>query len=144
MASTLNDFISKFNSSEQKYVDTIDPMQTFDITFAFYPCISDKPRKTKTIKLVQNAIKSAAKNAVNSLTGGLVGAIMNDKVDLMKLKNKFKERGEITSLDYISRGNLLISNNTTSAVLGGAGKNKAVKPQLILDFSLYVQHASIP
>ena len=36
---TLEDFLSKFNSPEGKFVDTIDPKTTFDVYVKFYPTL---------------------------------------------------------------------------------------------------------
>lgn len=95
MASSLNDFISKFNSSEQKYIDTIDPLHTFDISFAFWPNPDDLGAKEDEGGILKrignsmaNAAKGAVKNAANNLTGGLLGSVMND-VGIMKLKGSF-------------------------------------------------------
>lgn len=95
MASSLNDFISKFNSSEQKYIDTIDPLHTFDISFAFWPNPDDLGAKEDEGDILKrignsmaNAAKGAVKNAANNLTGGLLGSVMNN-VDIMKLKGSF-------------------------------------------------------
>ena len=34
---TLDDFLMKFSSSAGVYVNTIDPLHTFDVTFTFFP-----------------------------------------------------------------------------------------------------------
>jgi len=150
MASTLNDFISKFNSSEQKWVDTIDTLHTFDINFAFYPNLinpnAEQSEKEFLEGLVDNVVTAAAgavKNAINNVTGGLLAAWLND-VDIMKMRGEFSGDGNFqktTNLDYISRGNLLVQDS--KALVSGPVK-EAVTPQLQLDFSLYVQNASLP
>lgn len=34
---SLNDFLSKFSSSDGKWVDTIDPFASFELTMKLYP-----------------------------------------------------------------------------------------------------------
>jgi len=128
--SNLKGFLSKFNSSEGLYVNTIDPLHTFDVTMSFYPMIGGGEESVGTLKKIGNAIVSAAqgavRNASNNLTGGLVGSLMND-VQLTDLRDKFVQDanfGKTTFLDYVSRGNLLTTDDTW---FGGASE-KSVSP----------------
>ena len=80
--SNLKGFLSKFNSSEGKYADVIDPLNTFDVTMAFYPKLEPKADDTSTVGKLLNklgsSLKSVAMSVGNNLTGGLLGSIMND------------------------------------------------------------------
>jgi hypothetical protein len=138
MASNLQGFLSKFNSSQGKWVEQIDPLATFDCTFAFYPCISDaqageKGFFDKMVGGITSAVKTTTVNAANNLTGGLIGALLND-ADIIKLRNEFlggKKIGNQTFLDYVARGNLLADD-------------ESVESQLVLDLSYYIQNATVP
>lgn len=44
--SNLKGFISKFNSTDGKYVETIDPLNTFDVTVEFFPRLNEPSEKT--------------------------------------------------------------------------------------------------
>ena len=46
---TLKDFLNKFGSTKGRYVDTLDPLTTFDVKFKFFPSIeAEKPKKKAT------------------------------------------------------------------------------------------------
>ena len=44
-SSNLQGFLSKFNSSSGLYSNTIDPLNTFDIRFKFFPGKKDEKRR---------------------------------------------------------------------------------------------------
>ena len=73
--SSLQGFLSKFNASSGLYANTIDPLNTFDIKFSFYPKITPKKKKKKKgfgAKL-GDVVKSAGVRAIDNITGGLAG-----------------------------------------------------------------------
>jgi hypothetical protein len=132
--SNLKGFLSKFNSSEGKYADVIDPLNTFDVTMAFYPCIGANGKKEWTEKLLDK-VGSSLMSVGNNLTGGLLGSIMNDitgkslddlKTDFVGDDSKF---GSQTVFEYIAKGNMYVSD---------------VDSQLIMDISYYVQNMTLP
>lgn len=136
--SNLKGFLSKFNSSEGKYADVIDPLNTFDVTMAFYPKLEPKADDTSTVGKLLNKIgsslKSAAMSVGNNLTGGLLGSIMNDITgkSLDELKTNFvggENFGKQTVFEYIAKGNMYVSD---------------VDSQLIMDISYYVQNMTLP
>lgn len=43
--SNLEDFLSHFSSSEGKWINQIDPLNTFDVSIKFYPTIAPKKEK---------------------------------------------------------------------------------------------------
>lgn len=142
MASNLQGFLSKFNSSEGLYINQIDPLHTFDIKLAFYPKLDSKPKKEKgfldkAIDSAKGAAKGAIKNVLNNATGGLWGSVANkgNVLDEKKLDTK------MTFIDYISRGNMLDTNGEDSWF---SSKQKSATPQLTLDISYYIQHVNIP
>lgn len=140
MASNLQGFLSKFNSSQGKWVEQIDPLATFDVKFSFFPKMEPKEDKKKGFfDKVVSGIGKAAMNAVNNLTGGLIGALLND-VDIIKLRDDWagnENLGKTTFLDYVVRGNLLAED-------GMGASSGPVEPQLVLDLSYYVQNATVP
>ena len=142
MASNLQGFLSKFNSSEGLYINQIDPLHTFDIKMDFYPKLDSKPKKEngfldKAIDSAKGAAKGAVKNFLNNATGGIFGSIANrgDVLDEKKLNTK------MTFIDYIARGNMLDTNGKDSWF---SSKQKSATPQLTLDISYYIQHVNIP
>lgn len=141
MASNLQGFLSKFNSSEGLYVNQIDPLHTFDIKMAFYPMLAGSNKKKSSFVKIRDSLidsaKGAAKNVLNNATGGIFGAIANkgDVLDEKKLDTK------MTFIDYIARGNMLDTNGEDSWF---SSKQKSATPQLTLDISYYIQHVNIP
>ena len=81
----LSEFYSKFSSSAGKFVDTIDPLNSFDLTFEFSPNsgASNDGESDKWYEKLGDSIVSAAKtagtNALNNLTGGIYSSIVNEK-----------------------------------------------------------------
>lgn len=146
----INTFLSKFYSSEGKFVNQLDPKSTFEITMEFFPHIkpaknSDKGKDTWYSKLGKAATsfaKSAVKNAANNITGGLLGSIMNSKVDIMEKHNKFETYdGEHshTFMEYLAAANLLVGKEDW---FGGEAGN--ADTPLILNLGPYVQEVTIP
>ena len=113
---TLKDFLSKFSSSEGKWINTIDPFATFDVSIRFYPCeaqpslAEEKSLLSKLGDTAMSFAKSAVKNAANNITGGLLGSIMNgrDRVDVMKQHDSFEFAHKETFLEYLAAANLLV------------------------------------
>ena len=139
MASNLQGFLSKFNSSQGKWVEQIDPLATFDVTFSFFPKIGGDTKKKGFLDKMVSGIGTAVTNAANNITGGLIGALLND-VDIIKLRNNWAVDGNLgktTFLDYVVRGNLLAED-------GMGASSGPVEPQLVLDLSYYVQNATVP
>ena len=57
----LTDFLQKFGSSEGKFVNTIDPLATFETSFKFYPCPSAElaAKSSGILSRVGNALGTA-------------------------------------------------------------------------------------
>ena len=111
--SNLEDFLSHFSSSEGKWINQIDPLNTFDVSIKFYPTIAPKKeKKESTLSKIGSSLLGAAKSAVkeglNSATGGLVGSLMNSKVDIKKLHDKYDGIGQYTFIEYLASANLLV------------------------------------
>lgn len=143
---TLQDFLSKFSSSEGKWIDQIDPFSTFDVSIKFYPCDQqDKKQEKKSFldSLADSAIgaaKSAVKSAVNNATGGLIGSLMNGQVKIADKKNEFAKKAQThTFLEYLAAANLLVGADDWIGEKAG----QAVCP-LEIQLGLYCQEATIP
>ena len=75
----LQTFLNKFSSSAGRYVDTIDPLATFDVQFKFFPTLSlselknqSKPNTMQRIGAsIGNSLVSAAK-----LSSGAISLIL--------------------------------------------------------------------
>ena len=84
--SSLQGFLSKFNASSGLYANTIDPLNTFDIKFSFYPKITPKEKKKKGFGAkLGDVVKSAGVRAIDNITGGLAGQFARNN------KNVFNE-----------------------------------------------------
>lgn len=115
----LKDFLAKFSSADGKWVDTLDPFATFELTIKLYPAPPAKEDNRSKLKKLGDSLlsstKTALKNAANNLTGGLVGSIMNDKVKIDTMHNNFDKRGEETFLEYLAAANLLVGGEDWKA-----------------------------
>ena len=113
----LQTFLSKFSSSAGRYVETIDPLGTFDVQFKFYPTLSlDELNKQgkpsafkKSMASLGNSLGSSIMNAADNLTGGIVSSIMqgDDEESILKMREKFKDAHKHTFMEYLAKANLL-------------------------------------
>ena len=123
---TLEEFLSKFSSSAGVFVDTIDPLHTFEVEFKFFPTantvhegiLAETGEKGWLDKLKDAgaSLLDSGMNALNnlgdSLTGGLLGSIINsNKPKLMELKAQHTGIQYDTFMKYVVEGNLLINSN---------------------------------
>ena len=146
---TLQDFlngISKAHSNGIK-IREIDPLNSFDVYFKFYPCNDISLEKKKGVlqevgKGVVNGLKTATKNALNNLTGGLLGSLKNN-VDIIKEHNKFttirSDSESHTFLEYLAKANLLCG--TESTWFGGMGE---ITSPLEIDMTYFTQSITLP
>lgn len=109
----LENFLTNFGSAQGKWINELDPLNTFDVSIKFYPTVQPKPaKKESTLSKIGSSLlgsaKSAVKEGLNSVTGGLLGSIMNDKVDIKKLHDKFDMVGKYTFMEYLAAANLLV------------------------------------
>ena len=155
----LQNFLQKFSSSGKSYVDTIDPLGTFDITIKFFPTLTadelakqeaenkkNKP-KDKVKNLLKGAIKGMGTSLLDNVTGGLYSAnqnkkhsIMNDHNDFGKIKkdDQTAYNHDHTFLEYLAKSNL-ISNGEKYQT-----EKKSPAAPLELQLGLYVQSVQLP
>lgn len=140
--SNLQGFLSKFNSSGGLYSNTIDPLNTFDINFKFFPGIGSGSGDGFFMSKAKNVLGSVADN----LTGGLVTSLVNQfgsNNSINDLQKKFigsEDFGKMSFIDYVARAHHMTG---TSGWFGGASDDTS-KPYLEIDFSYYVQDLQLP
>lgn len=138
---TLSQFLSKFGSSEGKYVNTIDPLATFDISMKFFPSIASTVLSTKdrVINALGTAATQAINNLGNNLTGGLLGSIMNDINDnsVLNQHDSFEHKGKHTFMEYLAKANMLVGGENWF-------NSKQTNSPLELQLGFYVQSATVP
>ena len=87
-------------------------------------------------------MKTAAKNAMNNMTGGLLGSLKNN-VDILAEHDKFttikSDSESHTFLEYLAKANLLCG--TESTWLGGMGE---ITSPLEIDMTYFVQSITLP
>ena len=148
----------KFSSSAGVFVDTIDPLHTFEVEFKFFPTantvhegiLAETGEKGWLDKLKDAgaSLLDSGMNALNnlgdSLTGGLLGSIINsNKPKLMELKAQHTGIQYDTFMKYVVEGNLLINSNNYLQQALGMDSGSSSDP-LTLSLGYYVQNLTIP
>lgn len=140
----LENFLTNFGSAQGKWITELDPLNTFDVSIKFYPTIGSWQKKKKsTLSRIGSSLlgsaKSAVKEGLNSVTGGLLGSFMNSKVDIMKLHRKYDGIGYSTFLEYLASANLLVGAEDWIGEKAG----QTVRP-LEIQLGMYCQEITIP
>jgi hypothetical protein len=112
---TLQSFLDKFSSSSGRYVDTLDPLGTFDVRFRFHPTLTAAEIAKKggsalgrVASSLVNSLKSMGTQALDNLTGGLFSSLTEGgSGSVMKARKDFKEAGSHTFMEYLAPANLL-------------------------------------
>lgn len=145
---TLEDFLTKFTPGGGAFVNSIDPLNTFEVSFTFYP---DKLSKADTRSPGQRALDSlkqsgaqALNNLANNVTGGIAGAMANAKQKGIKESHDEFSPGEKTFINYLAESTLLLnSDNILGAIGVDFGGNSKTSP-IVLNLGFYVQNITIP
>ena len=91
----LESFLSKFSNSKGRYVDTIDPLGTFDVKFKFYPTVKAVAAVDKWTKVGQSLVNSAVsmgENLLDNATGGLYSSLTEGGAgSVMKAHDDYKD-----------------------------------------------------
>ena len=107
----LESFLSKFSNSKGRYVDTIDPLGTFDVKFKFYPtakATKDVDKWTKVGQSLVNSAVAAGENFLDNATGGLYSSLTEGgSGSIMKAHDEYKETWQHSFLEYLAPANLL-------------------------------------
>lgn len=90
----LQDFLNRFQSSDGRYVNSPDPLGTFEMKIRFYPSLTAKELMDRSKNdtwlsrlggSLLNSGKSLLKNAADNITGGLFSSITGaDGANVMK------------------------------------------------------------
>lgn len=142
---TLQDFLHTFSSSEGIWAKTIDPLASFDVSIKFYPsdwsskASEDKSWLSSVGDSLMSSAKSAVKSAANNMTGGLLGSIMNGKVDIEKKHNGNPYAGIKTFMEYLAAANLIVGKEDWVGEKAG----QSVSP-LELQLGVYCQEVTLP
>ena len=151
---TLEEFLSKFSSTAGVFVDTIDPLHTFEVEFKFFPTpdvvhegLAQPTGEKGFLAALGASLAESGMNALNnlgdSLTGGLLGAIVNaNKPKLMDLKPEYVKK-DSTFIKYLIEGNKLINSNNYIQQAFGLNSGSSSEP-LTLSLGFYVQSIVIP
>jgi len=135
----LEEFLTKFSSTAGVFVDTIDPLHTFEVEFKFFPtefsphegAVPDADDNKGWLEKLGSSLANSAMDAVNnlgdSLTGGMLGSIINSnkpKLSELRTSNMSDKK---TFMGYLAEGNLLVnSNNYMQQAIGMSnGSNNA-------------------
>lgn len=150
--SSLDGFLSKFSDSQGRLANVIDPKNTFDVNFKFYPCLDSTAKKSLAEKIgaaAMGALKSATSNLVNNLTGGLVASLMslaNDSVQ--KQHDGYSNAGKYSFMNYLAVAEMHDSGEAKGAAqnIGSflGGTSGSPKSMLEMDMSYFVQEITVP
>lgn len=148
-STSLQDFLTKFSDKEGKYVNQLNPLNTFEISFKFQPTIEAKPEKDNDdgwkldfdsmVNSLKDSGNNALKNLTNNLTGGLLGALNNDKDAVIKAHDKYEKYNILSFMHYLLESNLIIGNE--NEWFGKAGQ---AKMPLTVQLGYYVQEITVP
>ena len=140
---TLKDFLDKFGSTKGRYVDTLDPLTTFDVKFKFFPSIeAEKPKNSDVLSRIGqsalNSLKSAGTNLLDSVTGGLFSALTEGgEGSVEKAKKDFKYKRDHTFMEYLAKANLLQGGEQWQTA-------EQAEAPLELQMGFYVQSITVP
>lgn len=141
---TLEDFLTKFTPTGGAYVNTIDPLHTFEISFQFLPKLASTQQK-KGIAGVLNSLaasgEQALNNALNNVTGGLAGAFMNDsKKGVLDQHKEFGVNEDKSFMNYLLRASLLMNGDNIINLTQQSSENSPI----VLNMGYYVQSITVP
>lgn len=156
----LKDFLNHFSPSDGKWIQTIDPLTTFELKFKFHPDQFDAGESRgsggngwkdklealgkSTFNSLANSVAQASTNALNNATGGLLGAIVGESTNVKKMHNDFKQAGQESFMEYLAPANMLATDAGTPSLgkLIGAPPD-SVRP-LELNLGVYCQEITVP
>lgn len=152
----LKDFLNHFSPSDGKWIQTIDPLTTFELTFKFHPDQFDAGEskgsggnglvdKLKALGTsLANSAAQATTNALNNATGGLLGAMVGQSTSVKKMHNDFKQAGQESFMEYLAPANML----ATDAGAPSFGKFIGAPPDSVrpleLNLGVYCQEITVP
>lgn len=139
----IKDFLQKFSDSSGKFINTINPLNTFEVSFKFEPTIKADDNDTDWLNHLDDSLASstttAAKNIVNNATGGLLASLKNDKNGVINAHDKFDISQDKSFMHYLAEANLLVGDENTFFGSSGQAKNP-----LELQLGYYIQDIVVP
>lgn len=134
----LQDFLSRFGSSSGKLVDQINPLATFEVSFSFQPTFGTAA-DSGILATLGTAVTGMATNAMNNMTGGLAGSLMNDIFgeSVKEQHDSFENIGKHTFMEYLAKANMLVGGENWF------NPSQGLSP-LELQLGFYVQSISVP
>lgn len=153
-ATNLESFLAKFGSASGNWIDTIDPLETFDVKITFFPpsptIVEAKKDKSGPWTRLGNSLLSSGKdalnNAANNLTGGLLNSFLNDSNkpgSLVEQRKNAKNHDSISFLNYLAKANMLIGG-VEWINDDNAQSTASISGPLILQLGPYVQSIIVP
>ena len=168
--SSIQGFLSQFADAQGRFVNAIDPLNSFDIMFKFFPRLTPASQKESALsgnwKSAANKLASygvgklqqATSNLVNNATGGLVASLMNLKNDSITKQHEsyLNDSKKYSFANYLAIAELLTveqhktySNSKIEVDWGSTGDwlggtSAEADHMLELDLSYYVQEVTIP
>lgn len=144
---SLEDFLTKFTPSGGAFVNQIDPLHTFEVSFKFFPNTLAKPdgksAGQKALDSLKQSGAEALNNLANNVTGGIAGALANASKKGIKDSHDSFAPGTKTFMEYLAEASLLLNADDTLGALGmnfGSSKTSPVELQL----GFYIQNIDIP
>lgn len=128
---TLETFLTKFSSSAGVFVDTIDPLHTFDVSLKFYPSSKDAQEEKSLGKEMLDALKKAGSQALDNVTMGFASAIGAGEGDIISKHGSFTPKEDSFVAGYLAQPMKLASNDDSNS-------------PMILQLGPYVQNMSLP
>lgn len=142
---TLEDFLTKFTPSGGSYVNTIDPLHTFEVSFTFHPPANLASAAESSLgDVLKQAGAAAVNNLANNMTGGIAGAMANAaKKGIMDSHASFSP-GKDTFMKYLAEASLLLNaDSVISMGSSGSGGNSGTSP-VTLNLGFYIQNVTLP
>ena len=155
----LKDFLNHFSPSDGKWIQTIDPLTTFELTFKFHPDQFDAGEskgsggngwvdKLKALGTsLANSAAQATTNALNNATGGLLGAMVGQSTSVKKMHNDFKQAGQESFMEYLAPANML-ATDAGAPSFGKLSKLIGAPPDSVrpleLNLGVYCQDITVP
>lgn len=145
LGTNLQDFLTRFSPDDRKYVNVIDPLNTFDVQIQFYPSTAssqaDSAAKSndfkESLKAAGERIQNIAEDKWNTLTK-MFDSKSSQTQTYKQAKEAFKPNGD-TFVNYLLKANLLTSKDDNS---GSEGQSGMTPP--VLQLGYFVQNITVP
>lgn len=141
---TLQDFLTKFSPHDGKLVNTIDTLNTFDVSIKFHPPLEGDSGNSGIGEFLANNAMQMASNAINNVTGGLASSIadaIGSGSNTLQQAQSSHKAGKISIMKYLSDGNLITSSDS---LIGSSSSQSNSSSPTELQIGYYVQNITVP